>query len=235
VLDIKTASVNNAKESNNASNNSHTTQSLPKPSLEFPAIEPEKNYLGTFSIIALILVVLSAVGIYIMKSNKNSLLTTKTTEANNLIQQLNTAPLSTLNDQIVNLQNGLTVFQSAMQGKVYYSKLFAELQKIVPKSVRLTNLSVDENNATKMGGETTNFSDIGVFIKSLQSSQDFSDVQLISSTTSDASGTAKVTFSVSCKLNASALKQNVSASDNSTTNATSNSTGTAQTASTPAQ
>lgn len=232
MLDIKTAGTSSTTASNGASNHNNTNQPLPKPSLEFPAIEPEKNYLGTFAIVALVLVLLSAVGIYIMKSNKSSLLNTKTTEENNLIQQINTAPLSTLNEQIINLQNGLVVFQSAMQGKIYYSKLFAELEKIIPKSVRLTSFSVDENNASKIGGETDNFSDIGKFIKSLQDSPDFSDVQLISSTTSDSTGSAKVNFSVSCKINANELKETSAASSNNPANTTS--AGTTSVSSTPA-
>ena len=226
MLEINTTNSNAAKpeENPNKNGNNIKSQPMPRPSLEFPAIEPEKNYLGIFSIIALFLVLISAVGIYIMKANKNSLLETRNTEANNFIQQLNTAPLDSLNKQIVDLQNGLTIFQTAMQGKIYYSKMFSELEKITPKNIRLTTFSMDENNTVKMGGEANDFSSVAKFIKSLQNSSDFTAVQLVSSNVSELSESGKTTFTLTSKLNTNALTV---ASENSSTS--NSSTGTSST------
>lgn len=206
VLDIKTVGAGVIKPAEN-SNPEPASQPLPRPSLEFPSIEPEKNFLGIFSIIALVIVLVAAIGLYIMKANKNSLLSTKTAEANGLIQQLNTPPLNSLNQQIIDLENGLGVFQSAMQGKVYYSKMFSELGRITPKNVRLTAFSMDETGAIKVSGEADDFSSVAKFVKSMQDSPDFSGVKLVSSTVSETVGTGKVTFSVTSKVNTNLLKE----------------------------
>lgn len=202
MLDIKTAS---SKEENQ--NQAVREAPIPRPKLEFPSIEPEKNYLVFFSVSALIIVLVSAVGLYVLKANKDSALKTKNAEYASLQQQINSPPLKDLDKQIVDLQNGLAVYQSTLSGKIYWSKMFTELERTVPKSIIYTALSVDEKKALKVSGLADDFSSIAKLMASLTSSKGFTNVKLVSSQISETAGVGKVSFSLSFNVIEASLKK----------------------------
>ena len=178
----------------------------PRPKLEMPPIEPQSNYLTLFSIIAVILVLLTAVGLYVLKSTKASAFKTQEAEMQMLTDQMGSSPLVELDKQITDLQNGLVLFEAAINSEFYWSKMFTELDKTDPKSVKFTAFSVDENGIMKLSGQTADFVNIAKLIRSMENSAMFTDVALVSSTSAETVSGNNINFIITYKIKSSSSK-----------------------------
>lgn len=183
----------------------------PKPQLELPPIEPEANYLTAFAVIATILVVVAGVGIYVLKSTKTSAYNTKQAEVNDLSKELGASPLKELDQQITSLQDGLSIYQQAISGQVLWSMMFKEFEKVDPKNVKFTALAMDEKQLVKLSGEGNDFTSIAKLVRSLENSKDFSDVKLVSATSSDPEKGGKINFGVTFSVKSATLKEKTQA------------------------
>jgi len=184
----------------------------PRPQLELPPIEPESNYLTTFSIIATILVVAAGVGLYVLKSTKTSAYNTKQAEVSELTGQLGASPLKELDKQITSLQKGLALYQNALSGQILWSMMFKDFEKTAPKNIKLTALAMDEKQAVKLSGEGSDFSSVAKLVRSLENSKDFSDVKLVSATASDPEKGGAINFAVTLTVKSANLRASAQAS-----------------------
>lgn len=212
MLDIRGGSAEPAENSSAESENQVIEESKeeiprPQPKLEVPSLEPEPNYLGIFSIITAVIVVVAGIFLYILKETKASALKTKEAEAQELQQQLSISSIKELDDKVQVLQTGLQVFQSALAGKVYWSKLFLELEKATPKNVKLTNFSLDEKKVVKVTGQTDTHQAVAKLIRSLQESSKFTDIKLISSALAETGEGNKIDFALTLKLEEANFKE----------------------------
>ena len=177
----------------------------PKPNLEMPTIEPEANYLGAISIIIAVLVVAAGVALYFINSTKNSELTTKNAEETTLETNLNTEPLKSQYKEIIATQKGIDRFNEIIDNQIKWSGMFKEYEKIIPKNVKITALTLDEDNLIKLNGEAGDYMGIAKFIQQLEDSNMFSDVKLVSSSISEGEGTQGITFSISYNVDETTL------------------------------
>lgn len=206
MLDIKNQNNNSVKVEPNRG-------PRPRPELELPPLEPQKNYLSLFSVLAVILIIIVAIGLYVIRLTNASALKTKDAEMQSLSDELGTNPLKDLDLQMIGLQAGIIAFQRVVSGELYYSKLFTELEKRDPKNVKLTAFSLDDKGLIKLSGEASDFTSIAKLIRSLENSSMFDDVKLVSSTSADSKTGAKLTFSLTLSVKTSELKKtNTSAS-----------------------
>lgn len=176
----------------------------PKPPLELPEIEEEKNYTSIFAVICVLIVITAAVGLYVVKTTKASVLKSAEDKKQSLELQLGQSPLRELNKQILSLQNGIKKYEKAVAGAISWSKVFSELEKTDPRNVKFSAFSVDENNLVKLGGEANDFTSLAKLIRSLENSKYFVDIKLVSSTVNVANNI--VNFVVSFNVNPEAIK-----------------------------
>ena len=83
--------------------------------------------------------------------------------------------------------------------------MFAELEKIDPKNIKFTAFAMDENKVVKASGEASDLGSVAKLIRSLEDSQIFSEVKLIS-TTASTETEGRIIFSVSFNIQEDALK-----------------------------
>lgn len=170
------------------------------------SVEEVEKSVSVFAIIALIVVVIAAGCFYVGKVYKKSQLKNKEAVYTDLLTQLAAKDISEVDKTAQELQKGLKILQTALAGQLNYSKLFQELQKITPKNVKLNNFIVGDKDEMKIDGEANDYSSVAKAMASFSGSEMFSDVKLVSSTTSETTEGKKVSFSFTLQLNKTQLK-----------------------------
>lgn len=166
--------------------------------------EAEKN-ISVFAVVCVIIVVVMTVLFYGFKVYQSSQLKHQQAVYSDLLAKLNVKDIADIDKTAQSLQKGIAAYQSYIGGQADYSKLFQELQKDVPKTVKLNNFSVSDKGEIKLDGEGSDYISVAKTIAIFSKSEMFSNVTLTSSTSSTGQDT-KVTFSLTMKLNINKLK-----------------------------
>jgi len=210
VLDINSGSprlMENGANSNNSVHHNGQEIPRPQPKLVVPSVEPEKNYLQIFIVLATILVIVVAALLYVLSATKTSQLKTKTAEASDLEKQLAVPAMQTLDKQIQSFQSGLKAYQTILSGKVYWSKMFLALQTNDIKNVKFNNFTMDDSKKIKITGETDDYTSIAKLMTSLTSSGNFINVNLVSATRSTDANSIRLNFVISLDGISSTFKE----------------------------
>ena len=116
-----------------------------------------------------------------------------------------TEPLKSQYKEIIATQKGIDRFNEIIDNQIKWSGMFKEYEKIIPKNVKITALTLDEDNLIKLNGEAGDYMGIAKFIQQLEDSNMFSDVKLVSSSISEGEGTQGITFSISYNVDETTL------------------------------
>ncbi len=116
------------------------------------------------------------------------------------------------------LSEQLDAIQKLIDQHTYWSKAMKEIARLTPANVQLVNLAGETNGKLNLSGITSDYKATSLFVKSLESSQYFENIELGSAGLTEQSGQFKVGFSVSLDLSATALKWENKTSTSSTTN-----------------
>ncbi|OGD65659.1 hypothetical protein A3F08_02435 [Candidatus Berkelbacteria bacterium RIFCSPHIGHO2_12_FULL_36_9] len=204
MLDISSGT-NNVVDKDKLDNN-HQEPPRPMPKLEMPQVEPEPNYLQFFVIGATLIIIIAAVFLYVMQGTKSSELKTRSVEAKELEQNLLQSDIKKLDNEVQAFQEGILAYQSILAGKIYWSKMFEELEKSTLKNIKFNNFSLDENKLIKINGETDTYENVAKLMRSLENSSSFTQVKLISAVLTDKKDKVRVTFSLTFKISEAGLK-----------------------------
>lgn len=158
--------------------------------------------------IALVLLVIGA--LYAVKLGQISSAKNDITASNNKITELKIRigkleELKTLKEQV---KKKLDVLAQLRKNKTGPAQRLATLSDITPDQLWLTVYS-EAGESVKISGIAYSEDLIAQFMRSIQSSNDFTGVELIVSEQKDIAGTKVKAFELSCKLKASAVVQPV--------------------------
>ena len=169
-------------------------------------VDLEKEALGSFPVAALgiLLVTLFLLlvfgGWYL--SSKNTLKRVDE-KLNNINGQLTS--MKELNNDVETYAGAVKNIQSALSGKKKWSALFKELNRVTPKDIVYTTLSVDEKGKVQISGTTSSLGSLAKLMVALQNSTAFGSSVL--SNLSNQEG--RVSFSLTSTLKTSILTKEV--------------------------
>ena len=114
------------------------------------------------------------------------------------------------------LQEQLEAIQELLNNHTYWSKAFKEIARLTPANVQLTNLSGETTGKLNLAGITSDYRAAAAFVKSLESSPYFQNIDLGSAGLTEQLGQFKVGFNITLDLKSDALKWTTTSSTSST-------------------
>ncbi len=183
----------------------------PEPEKEaIPDIKPvEVPKMGSFGALVLMATILTIAGagiLYFMTLSKGKSIEQKRTEFTNLQTMIGEGQLGQLNKDLGEIVTGQTALDSALKGRIYWSKFWNELNNVTPKSVAYTTMTVDKAGSVAVSGTATDFSAVAKLMVSLQHAPIFSSVQLGGTSIKDEGGKKQTIFSLKLQVNPEQLK-----------------------------
>ncbi|MFC1652006.1 PilN domain-containing protein [Patescibacteria group bacterium] len=130
------------------------------------------------------------------------------------------------------LNEQLDAISELLKNHPRWSFVLKELSGLTPSNVQLVNLAGETDGKINLSGITSDYKAAAAFVKGLQSSEYFSNVELASAGLTEQAGQFRIGFNLSLELTSKALKgesEGTSNTDNSTStdeSTSSNSEGT---------
>lgn len=137
--------------------------------------ENSNKLIFTFTLFALILVVIFLTIVYFTKETKASKLKTEERIGEELNQKLNQKDMKELNNQIERYSIGLDKLNTVMNDEKKVSQLLVYLEKKISNEVTIQNLSLDEKNLLKLTILSNDLSVVSKVCASLENDTIFRD------------------------------------------------------------
>ena len=157
----------------------------------------DEKIVVVFTYIILALFIAMSSFVFVLASNKTNVLENKQANYDNLENQLKSSKeLVEINKLAEQFDSGLKKVSSYLSSRSTWSLLFKELQNTTPTEITYKSFNVNEKTLkTTVSGEANNFSGVALLLASLEDSDIFSDVVLVS--TSQTQGeNQKITFNL---------------------------------------
>lgn len=167
--------------------------------------------LDTFGVVVFVVVVVEIILMVGLNLYQKSRLASIETQLNDYKSQLNSPDNRTINTEVDQVLSGANQLKSALASKVDWGKFYDQLNKVTPKDVRISSISISDNGSFKADGETTSLSSLGKALVAWQQGTDsltspFLGVTLASDSFTTDGGNRRVTFSISGQVNTGALR-----------------------------
>lgn len=168
-----------------------------KPGASIPSITGSTTKLTIWTAVFVVVLVLIA-GAYLsfVLTEKQALVATQKREVDALTTQLGT-PDRVKTEALANqFKKGVNALQPVLTTPSPWSTFLKDVTTHTPKSVVLNNLSTTDGLNFRVSGSATTYLDLAQFMTALQSSSNFSGVELESGTQSVSTTGTSVTFSL---------------------------------------
>ena len=179
---------------------------LPKPKKQQIHLSRDQWRIVSIVAAALVVVIFLAISIFVW-AQKNSY----AQEQTNWNQKI-----ATINSQIEGgkeiaekaegLNEQLDAISELLKNHPRWSFVLKELSGLTPGNVQLVNLAGETDGKINLSGITSDYKAAAAFVKSLQGSEYFSNVELASAGLTEQAGQFKIGFNLSLKLTGKALK-----------------------------
>ncbi|MBI3495554.1 PilN domain-containing protein [Candidatus Berkelbacteria bacterium] len=170
------------------------------PDLAFPKLEDSPRAISATGImlvvISVFLIALSVLTTLIAATKNSQKLTLERTK-DDLTTQLNSSELASTKRQLDGFVQIGDVIKVALGSRSDWRGLFGSLNALVPTSVRLINLNLDEHGTMRIDGDAPDYVAIAKFVNSMEGSPLFTSVEVNTITPSGAA----YRFSISVGVN----------------------------------
>lgn len=183
-------------------------------SLEMPQITSleetdQFKIAGIFAFIATFLFVASFGLLFFLKSSKTSQLKSAQLKLDELNGEIKSSGLDKTENEAIRYKTGFSTINAFINSSFSWYTFYNELEKIIPKSIVLSNLSLGNKDTLTIRGEAGSYDDVAKFIDSLQNSQKFSDTQISNTgkVTETSKQVTKTNFELTTKIIKKAFKE----------------------------
>jgi hypothetical protein len=166
------------------------------------------GYFGTIVFFIVIVEIILLVGLNLYQSSR---VDTLEGQIANVQQELGSAELRGLNQQVSEVISGAEKLNTVLANKADWSKFYASLNAVTPKNVRIIGLTINENGSFKADGETDTLSSLAQALVAWEQgagsiTTPFSSVKLSSNGYTTDGGSRRVTFSISGQINTGSIR-----------------------------
>lgn len=177
------------------------------PDLVFPKLEDTPHAIsstGLIVVVASVLLIVLSIFTTMIAATKNSKKLTLQRTKDDLTNQLNSPELATIKRQLDGfVQTGGAITQ-ALNSRIDWRSFFSSFNSVIPTSVHLVNLNLDEQGNLRIDGDSPDYVSIAKLVNTMEASPTFRSVTV--NTITPSGTTNRFSISAGANLSKFALK-----------------------------